>query len=46
MSQYFPKPYEPFKGDIDIKVDLSNYAPNADLKIISHIVDVSSYALK
>ena len=25
MSQYFPKPYEPFGGDINVKVDLSNY---------------------
>ena len=23
MSQYFPKPYEPFRGDINVKVDLS-----------------------
>ena len=22
MSQYFPKPYEPFGGDINVKVDL------------------------
>ena len=22
MSQYFPKPYEPFGGDINFKVDL------------------------
>ena len=26
MSQYFPKPYEPFGGEINVKVDLSNYA--------------------
>ena len=26
MSQYFPKPYEPNGGDINVKVDLSNYA--------------------
>ena len=25
MSQYFPKPYESFGGDINVKVDLSNY---------------------
>ena len=25
MSQYFPKPYEPFAGEINVKVDLSNY---------------------
>ena len=23
MSQYFPKPYEPFGGDISVKIDLS-----------------------
>ena len=45
MSQYFPKPYEPFGGDINVKVDLSNYATKTDLKNISHI-HVSSYALK
>ena len=26
MSKYFPKLYEPFGGDINVKVDLSNYA--------------------
>ena len=26
MIQYFLKPYEPFGGDINVKVDLSNYA--------------------
>ena len=31
MSQYFPKPYEPFGGDINVKVDLSNYATKADI---------------
>ena len=45
MSQYFPKPYEPFGGDINVKVDLSNYATKADIKDISH-VDTSSFALK
>ena len=45
MSQYFPKPYEPFGGDINIKVDLSNYATKADIKNIAH-VDTSSFALK
>ena len=43
MSQYFPKPYEPFGGDINVKVDLSNLS-KTDLKIISHF-DVSSYTL-
>ena len=45
MSQYFPKPYEPFGRDINVKVDLSNYATKADIKNISHI-DTSSFALK
>ena len=45
MSQYFPKSYEPFGGNINVKVDLSNYATKTDLRNISHI-DVSSYALK
>ena len=45
MSQYFPKPYEPFVGDINVKVDLSNYATKTDIKNISH-VDTSSFALK
>ena len=45
MSQYFPKPYEPFGGDINVKVDLSNYAIKTGIKNISH-VDTSSFALK
>ena len=45
MSQYFPKPHEPFGGDINVKVDLSNYATKTDIKNISHIY-TSSFALK
>ena len=45
MSQYFPKPYQLFGGDINVKVDSSNYATKTDLKNVSH-VDVSSFALK
>ena len=37
MSLYFPKQYEPFGGDINVKVDLSNYATKADIKRISHV---------
>ena len=37
MSKYFPKPYEPFGGDINVKVDLPNYATKKD---------TSSFALK
>ena len=45
MSQYFPKPYEPFGGDINVKVHLSNYATKTDIKNVSH-VDTSNFALK
>ena len=45
MSQYFPKPYDPFSGDINVKIDLSNYATKDDIKNITH-VDTSSFALK
>ena len=45
MCQYFPKPYEPFGGDINVKVDLSNYAIKADIKNILHI-DTSSFTVK
>ena len=37
MSQYFPKWFRNFGGNINIKVDLSNYATEADIKNISHI---------
>ena len=45
MSQCFPKPYDPFSGDINVKIDLSNYATKADIKNIGH-VDTSRSALK
>ena len=45
MNQYCSKPYEPFSGDIKVKVDLSNYATKTDLKNVSHVA-VSSFALK
>ena len=45
MRQYFLEPYEPFGQDINVKVDLSNYATKAVIKNISH-VDTSSFALK
>ena len=41
MSQYFPKPYEPFGGDINVKTDLSNYVTKTDFKNVSY-VDVST----
>ena len=45
ISQYLPKPYEPFAGDINVKVDLSNYATKTDIKNISQ-VDTSGFTLK
>ena len=45
MSQYFAKSYEPFGGDINVKIDLSNYVTKADVKNVSH-VDTSNFALK
>ena len=45
MSQYFPKAYKPFGGDINVKVDLSNYATKADLKNATGI-DTSKLAAK
>ena len=45
MSQYFPKLFRSFGGNINVKVDLSNYATKTDLKNVTH-VDTSSFALK
>ena len=32
MSEHFPEPYGYFGGNINVKVDLSDYATKADLK--------------
>ena len=45
MSQYFPKPFRSFGENINVKVDLWNYATKTDLKNITHI-DTSSFAIK
>ena len=45
MSQYFLKLFRNFGRNINVKVDLSNYATKADLKNVTH-VDTSSFALK
>ena len=45
MSQYFPKPFRSFGGNINVKVDISNYATRPDLKIVTY-VDTSGFALK
>ena len=44
-SQYFPKPFKSFGRNINVKVDVSNYASKTDLKNVRHI-DTSHFALK
>ena len=45
MSKYFPKPFRSFGININVKVDLSNYATKTDLKNVTH-ADTSNFALK
>ena len=45
MNQYFPKPFRSFGGNINVKVDLSNFATKADVKNVT-LVHTSSFALK
>ena len=45
MSQHFPKPFRSFEENVNVKVDISNYATNTDLKNVAH-VDTSCFALK
>ena len=45
MIQYFPMPFRGFGGNINVKVDLSNYATKSDLKNVTH-VDTSDFPLK
>ena len=45
MNQYFSKPFRSFGRNINVKVDLSNYATKTDLRNVKH-VDTSSFALK
>ena len=45
MSQYFPKSFRSFGRNINVKVDLCNYATKTDIKNVTH-VDTSSFALK
>ena len=45
MSQYFPRPYEPFGRDINVKVDLFSYATETNIENISH-VHTPNFALK
>ena len=43
MSQYFPKKFRSFGGNINVKIDLSNYGIRTDLKNVTH---VDNFALK
>ena len=45
MSQYFPKRFRSSRENINVKVDLSNYATKNDLKNIVH-VHISSFSLR
>ena len=45
MIQYFPKSFEVFGRDVNVKDDFSNYATKTDLKNVIH-VDTLSFALK
>ena len=45
MSQYFPKQFWNFGGNISVKVDLSNYSTKTDQKDVTH-ANNSSFALK
>ena len=36
ISKSFPEPFEPFGGDINVTVDLPNYATKTDLKHVTH----------
>ena len=47
MSQHFPQLYERGSGDIDVELDLSNYARKVDLKGVTVAgVDTSNLAPK
>ena len=45
MNKYFLRPFRILERNINVKVDLSNYATKTDIKNLSHI-DTSSFALK
>ena len=45
MNQYFPKLFKSFGENINVKVDLSNYATKTDHKNVTH-VGTSNFALK
>ena len=37
MSPYFPRPYQRFDGDINVELNLPNYATKADLKEVTGV---------
>ena len=37
MSHYFPKPLKNFGGNINVKVDLSNYVTKTDLENVTQV---------
>ena len=37
MSQYFSKPYERSGGNVNVELDLSNYAVNVDQEALNHL---------
>ena len=45
MTQYFPKPFRSFGGNVNVNNDLSNYATKTDHKNVAH-VDTSRFAPK
>ena len=45
MNKYFPEPYKPFGGDINVTFELSNYSTKDDIKNITH-VNTSNFPLK
>ena len=45
MSQYFPRPFKSFGQNINVKVDLSNYATKTNLKNVTN-VDSSNFVLE
>ena len=45
MSQYYPKPFDRFSGNVKVELDLSSYATKAHLKGAAG-VDTSNLAAK
>ena len=46
MTQYFLQQFKNIGGNINVKLNLSNYATKSDLKNIAHVVDTSNFVLK